>query len=300
MKPISKAVQSIAPSATLAIDSLAKSMKAEGIDVIGFGAGEPDFATPDAIKQAAIDAINANKTRYTPATGTVALKKAIADDLKARYDLDYEPSQICVSSGAKHNIFVTLQAIIDPGDEVVLPAPYWVSYYEAIRMAGGVPVIVETTEEAGFKMTAEQFEAAVTEKTKCLILTNPSNPTGMVYSKEELMAVADVVLRHDLYVISDEIYCQLVYTGQFYSFASLSPEMKERTILINGVSKTYAMTGWRIGYSASNAQIAKAMSNYLSHSTGNPCSVSQEAAIAALTMPQEPVEMMKAAFDERR
>lgn len=299
MKPISKIALSIAPSATMAIDAIAKQMKADGINVIGFGAGEPDFDTPDNIKQAGINAINNNQTRYTPASGTLALKKAIALNLK-NYGLEYEPSQICVSSGAKHNIFVALQAIINPGDEVILPAPYWVSYYEAIRMAGGVPVIAETTEETGFKMSPEQFEAAVTDKTKCLILTNPSNPTGMLYSKEAMQALADVVLKHDLYVISDEIYCELVYTGEFFSFPAISPEMKERTILINGVSKTYAMTGWRIGYSAANHTLTKAMSNYLSHSTGNPSSVSQVAALAAISQDQQSVKEMKKAFETRR
>lgn len=300
MKPISKIAKGIAPSATMAIDSLAKQMKADGIDVASFGAGEPDFNTPDHIKQAGIRAIEENKTRYTPSNGLLILREAVCSWMQEELGVSYKPSQIAVTSGAKHNVFIALQTICNPGDEVILPAPYWVTYAEAIRMAGATPVIVETTEETKFKMTAAMLENAITERTKCLILTNPSNPTGMVYGKEELMALAEVILKHDLYVLSDEIYCSLVYQGEFTSMAALSDEIKERTILINGASKSFAMTGWRIGYAAANEEIAKAMSNYLSHSTGSPCTISQYASIAALSKNQQPTYEMKEAFAQRR
>lgn len=300
MKPISKIAKGIAPSATVAVDTLAKQMKADGIDVIGFGAGEPDFPTPDCVKVAAVKAISDNQTRYTPAAGIVPLRKAICDWMKKEYGVEYQPSQICVSSGAKHNVFIALQAICDPGDEVILPAPYWVSYEESIKMTGAVPAIVETTEETRFKMTAEMLEKAITSKTKALILTNPSNPTGMLYSRQELEALAEVVVRHDLYVISDEIYDQLVYVGEFTCFASLSEEIKQRTITINGASKSFAMTGWRIGFAAANEEISKAMANYLSHSTGNPSSVSQYAALEAYRSEEDLVGKMQLAYTRRR
>ena len=300
MKPISKIAKGIAPSATVAVDTLAKQMKADGIDVIGFGAGEPDFPTPDCVKEAAIKAINENQTRYTPAAGIVPLRKAICAWMKREYGVEYQPSQICVSSGAKHNVFIALQAICNPGDEVILPAPYWVSYEEAIKMAGAVPAIVETTEATRFKMTADMLERAITPNTKAVILTNPSNPTGMLYSRQELEALAEVVVRHDLYVISDEIYDQLVYVGEFTCFASLSEEVKERTITINGASKSFAMTGWRIGFAAANEEISKAMANYLSHSTGNPSSVSQYAALEAYTSTESLAKKMHLAYTRRR
>ena len=300
MKPISDIAKGIAPSATMAIDSLSKQMKAEGIDVVSFGAGEPDFNTPDHIKAAGIKAIEENKTRYTPSTGILPLREAVCQRLREDLGLNYKPAQICVTSGAKHNVFIALQAICNPGDEIILPAPYWVTYAEAIRMAGADPVIVETTEETGFKMTADMLAAAITPKTKGVILTNPSNPTGMVYDREELTELARVIVEHDLYVMSDEIYCSLVYDGEFTSIAALGEEIKERTIIINGVSKSYAMTGWRIGYAAANDEIAKAMSNYLSHSTGSPCSISQYASLAAVGESQQPTLEMKNAFAERR
>lgn len=300
MKPISSIAKGIAPSATMAIDSMAKQMKANGIDVISFGAGEPDFNTPDHIKAAGIQAIDNNQTRYTPSTGIVPLREAICQRVQKDTGVHYEPSQICVTSGAKHNVYIALQAIVNAGDEVILPAPYWVTYAEAIRMAGGVPAIVETTEATGFKLTPEMLAGAITTRTKAIILTNPSNPTGMVYSREELEALAKVILENDLYVISDEIYYMLCYEKPFVSIASLSDELYERTIMINGVSKSYAMTGWRIGFAAANAEISKAMSNYLSHSTGSPCSISQQAALAAYAESQEPSFEMKKAFDERR
>ncbi len=300
MKPISSIAKGIAPSATVAVDTLAKQMKADGIDVIGFGAGEPDFPTPDSIKVAAIKAISDNQTRYTPAAGIMPLRNAICQWMKREYGVDYQPSQICVSSGAKHNVFIALQAICNPGDEVILPAPYWVTYEEAIKMTGAVPVVINTTEQTRFKVTPEMLEQAITPKTKALILTNPSNPTGMLYSKQELEAIAQVVLKHDLYVISDEIYDKLVYVGEFTCFSTLGEEIKQRTITINGASKSFAMTGWRIGFAAANEEISKAMANYLSHSTGNPCSVSQYAALEAYSTQEDLLTKMQLAYARRR
>ena len=301
MKELSKIALKVNPSTTLAIDSLAKQMKADGLDVIGFGTGEPDFMTPDNISEAGIAAIREGKTKYTPAAGIVPLRKAAAARLKADCGLDYDYTQIVIASGAKHNVYAALRALVNPGDEVIVPAPYWVSYCEMVSICGGVPVVVETTEGAGFKMTPAQLEAAVTPKTKALMLNNPSNPTGMVYTESELRALAEVCVKHDLYVIADEIYYKLMYDGKpFTSFASLGEDVKERTILINGVSKSYAMTGWRIGYAAANKQIAKLMGNYLSHSTGAPSTISQWAAVEALEGQQDTVEEMRRVFEERR
>ncbi len=301
MKELAQIASAVQASSTMAIDALAKQMKAEGVDVVGFGAGEPDFNTPDHIKAAAAQAIADNVTRYTPASGTVALKQAVCQRMKEDCGLDYKPSQVVVTSGAKHCVYIALRALVDPGDEVILPAPFWVSYLELIKMVGGVPVVVTAQEAAGFKMTAEQLAAAITPRTKALILNNPSNPTGMVYSQEELAAIARVCVERDIYVISDEIYYGLLYDGvKSVSFASLGEDVKERTILINGVSKSYAMTGWRIGYLLSNEKIAKVMGNFLSHSTGSPSSVSQAASVAALNGPQDCVEEMRRAFEERR
>ncbi len=301
MKQLANIAAHVQASSTMAIDALAKQMKADGIDVVGFGAGEPDFNTPDNIKEAGQKAIEDNITRYTPASGTVALKQAICDRMRLDCDLDYVPGQVVVSSGAKHCVYIALRALVDPGDEVILPAPFWVSYLELIKMVGGVPVIVTAEESAGFKMTAEQLAAAITPKTKALILNNPSNPTGMVYSREELEAIARVCVEKDIYIISDEIYYGLLYDGTaFTSFAALGDDVKERTILINGVSKSYAMTGWRIGYAMADLKVAKVMSNFLSHSTGSPCAISQAASVAALTGPQDTVEAMRQAFEARR
>ena len=288
-------------SATLAIDALSKSMKAQGIDVVGFGAGEPDFATPDYIKQAAFQAINENKTKYTPASGIPELKQAACYRMKEDCGLDYVPANVLVASGAKHNVYLALQAIMNPGDEALLPAPYWVSYAEMVRLATGTPVVIRTTEAEGFKLTAEALEAAITPKSKCLILNSPCNPTGMMYSEDELRAIAQVCVKNDLYVIADEIYYTLVYDNRkFVSFASLGEEIKKRTILINGVSKAYAMTGWRVGYALANEEITGIMSRYVSHSTGAPSTISQWAAVAALTGPQDSRETMRQAFEERR
>lgn len=301
MKPLSKIATAIAPSATLVVDSRAKQMRAQGLNVLNFGIGEPDFDTPDSIKEAGIEAIRAGRTKYTPAAGITELRAAVAARMKQEIGVDYDFKQIVVASGAKHVIFVALAVLLNYGDEVILPAPYWVSYYEMIRMAGGVPVVVDAPESQDFKITAAQLEASITPKTKALILNNPSNPTGMVYDRGELEALAEVCKKYDLYVISDEIYNNLIYDDvAFTSFAAISPDAYERTVLINGVSKTYAMTGWRIGYSASNAQIAKTMDGYLSHSTGAPGTMCQDAAVEALAGPQSTVLKMRKAFDERR
>lgn len=301
MKPVSKIAEAVKASTTLAVDSLAKQMKADGLDVVGFGTGEPDFNTPDNINMAGIRAICDGKTKYTPAAGIIPLRKAIAQRLKEDCGVDYDYTQIVVASGAKHSVYIALAAITNPGDEIIIPAPFWVSYYEMVRMVGGTPVIVEAGEEQNFKITAQQLEAAITDKTKCLMLNNPSNPTGMIYSAEELRAIADVCVKHDLYILADEIYYQLIYDGiEFTSIASLGEEVKERTLLINGVSKSYAMTGWRVGYCAANKTLSKIMSNFLSHSTGAPSTISQWASVEALTGPQEGIEAMRLAFLERR
>ncbi len=301
MKEVSKLAKSVHASTTMAVDALAKQMKADGYDVVGFGAGEPDFDTPENISTAGIEAIKQGKTKYTPAAGMVQLRKAIANQIKNDFNVDYDYTQVVVASGAKHCVYVALKAITNPGDEIIIPAPFWVSYYEMVNMTGGTPVIVEAGEAQNFKITPEQLEAAITENTKCLMLNNPSNPTGMVYSKEELIALTDVCVKHDLYIIADEIYHNLVYKGlEFTSVVSLGDEVKERTLLINGVSKSYAMTGWRIGYCVANKEISKIMANYISHSTGAPCTISQVASLEAISGPQENVAEMRKAFDERR
>lgn len=301
MKPLSIVASAVKASTTLAIDAKAKQMKADGLNVVGFGTGEPDFDTPENIKEAAIAAIREGKTKYTPAAGIIPLRKAVAASLKKDLDLDYDYTEIVIASGAKHNLFAALSALVNPGDEVILPAPYWLSYDEMIRMVGGVSVIVNAPESQNFKITAQQLEAAITPKTKAFIINNPSNPTGMLYNREELIALTDVCVRHDLYIISDEIYFKLLYDGRtFTSIASLGAAVKDRTILINGVSKSYAMTGWRVGYAAAPANIAKVMSNFLSHSTGAPSTISQWAAVEALEGPQDTIEAMRKVFEERR
>ena len=301
MKELSRIALAIHPSTTLAIDAMFKQMKADGLDVVGFGAGEPDFPTPDHIKEAGIQAIRNNDTKYTPSVGTVEVRKAVCQRLKEDCGIDYEPAQIAVSNGAKTCVYAALRALVNPGDEVILPAPYWVSYLELIQMVGGVPVVINATEAEHFKITAEKLAAAITPKTKCMILNNPCNPTGMVYSKKELEAIAQVCVEKDIYVISDEIYYSLIYDGEeFTSLAAISPEIKERTLLVNGVSKSYAMTGWRIGYVAAPAHIAQVIGNYPGHCTGNPCTISQKASAVALSSSQETVEKMREAFEERR
>jgi len=301
LKELSKLAQAVQASTTLAIDALAKQMKADGVDVVGFGAGEPDFNTPEHVKQAAINAIHENFTKYTPASGILPLKEAVCRRMEEDCGLSYTPSQVVIASGAKHNVYIALCTLLDPGDEVLLPAPYWVSYLELIKMAGGAPVVVTAEESGSFRVTAQQLEEAITPRTKCLILNNPSNPTGMVYSREELEEIARVCVKHQVYVIADEIYYGLLYDGlKFTSFPSLGREVQDLTILINGVSKSYAMTGWRVGFACANERIAKVMGNYLSHSTGSPSSVSQRAAVAALAGPQDEIEVMRRAFEERR
>lgn len=301
VKPISKIASSIAPSATLAINAMFKQMQADGIDVVGFGAGEPDFDTPENIKAAGIAAIKANQTRYTPAAGLLSLREAVCTRMKEDLGLDYKPSQVVVASGAKHSVYAAIMVCCDPGDEVIIAAPYWLSYSEMVRMSGAVPVEVFASKEQHFKITAEQLEAAITPKTKMFMLNSPSNPTGMVYTREELEALAAVCEKHGIYVLADDIYYKLVYDGIVYtSIASISPAMKEQCIVVNGVSKTYAMTGWRVGYTLSNETVAKAMSSYLSHATGAPATPAQYAAVEALTGPQESVEIMRQEFEKRR
>ena len=297
----SKKFESISPSPTLAIDSKFKQMKADGLDVVGFGAGEPDFDTPEHIKQAAIRAIMDGKTKYTPASGTLALKKAICEKFKRDNGLSYEPSNIVVSNGAKHSLINAFGAILNPGDEVIIPAPFWVSYPEMVKYNDGVPVIIHTTEANKFKVSPSQIEEAITAKTKAIVINSPCNPTGMVYTESELRAIADIAVKHNIYVISDEIYEHLIYGDVTHtSIASFGEQIKDLTIIINGVSKTYAMTGWRIGFTASSERIAKMMSNVQSHTTSNPNSIAQEATIAALNGPKEDLELMLKAFDERR
>ena len=295
-----KALQ-VSASPTLAIDAKFKAMKAEGIDVIGFGCGEPDFDTPDNIKAAAIKAIEEGQTKYTPASGTLALKQAICDKLKRDNGLDYKPSNIVVSNGAKHSLLNAFNAIINPGDEIIVPAPYWVSYTEMIKMADGVPDIIETKEEDDFKFTAQQLRDAITPKTKALVLNSPSNPTGMLYGEAELREIAEIAVENDIFVVADEIYEKLIYDGkQHVSIASFNEEIKDRTIIINGVSKSYAMTGWRIGFTAANEAVTKAMANMQSHAASNPSSISQAAALEAYNGEQETVEEMRKVFEERR
>jgi len=281
---LSDKIKSITPSATLSITSLAKQMKKDGEDVVILAAGEPDFDTPDIIKQAAIKAINDGFTKYTPASGTLTLKSEICRKLKKDNGLDYEPGQIVVSNGAKHSIYNALQAICNPGDEVLIVPPYWVSYPEMVKLAGAVSVVVEVDEANRFKTEVSALEKAVTNKTKALILNSPSNPAGVIYNKAELLAIAAFCLEKNILVISDEIYEKIIYDGkEHFSIASCSEEMKNSTILVNGMSKSYSMTGWRIGYIAANKEIVSLVSSLQSHATSNPCSISQVAAETALT-----------------
>lgn len=296
---LSKRVRQLTPSTTLAITAKAKALREEGQDIIGLGAGEPDFNTPEFIIQAAFEAAEAGDTKYTPSGGTVALKDAIIEKTRRDLWMPCERSEVMVASGAKHALSTLFQAILDPGDEVIVPAPYWVSYPEQIKLSDGVPVILETDESSRFKVTRELLEQHITPKTKALVLNSPSNPTGMVYSKEELEMVADVAIKHDLLVISDEIYEKLLYNGATHiSIASL-PEMRERTVIINGVSKSHAMTGWRIGYAIGPKEIISAMTNLASHSTSNPTSIAQAASVAAYAEGDAPVEAMRVIFEER-
>lgn len=300
MAQLSDRLNRLAPSATLAMSQKSSEMKAQGIDVINMSVGEPDFNTPDHIKEAAKKAIDDNYSRYSPVPGYPDLRKAIAAKLKNENGLDYNINEILVSNGAKQSVCNTVMTLVNDGDEVIIPAPYWVSYPQMVKLAGGVPVIVNAGFEQDFKMTAQQLEEAITPKTRMLILCSPSNPTGSVYSKEELESLAEVIKKHDdLYVLADEIYEHINYTGRHASIAQF-PGMKERSIIVNGVSKAYAMTGWRIGFIAAPEWIVKGCNKLQGQYTSGPCSVSQKAAEAAYTLPQDCVETMRQAFERRR
>ena len=301
MLSLSQKVESIVPSSTLAITAKINAMQAEGIDVVKFGAGEPDFDTPDYIKEAAIAALNEGFTKYTAASGIPELKKAIVEKFKTDNGLSYEPSQVIVSCGAKHTIYNILCASCNPGDEVIFAAPYWVSYIEMIKLADATPVVVETNAAQNFCMTPEQIERAVTNKTKAIIINSPSNPTGTVYTADTLKQIAEIAVKSQCYVISDEIYESLLYDGlKHQSIAAFNDDIKDITFVVNGVSKAYSMTGWRIGYTAGPEKAVQAMSRIQSHSTSNPTSIAQKAAIAALEGPTEQVKEMRCAFEERR
>jgi aspartate aminotransferase len=293
-------VSSLTPSATLEITAKAKELKAAGHDVIGLGAGEPDFNTPQHIIEAAVKAMNEGHTKYTATGGLPALKQEIIKKFKIDQGLDYDANEIIVCNGAKHALYTLFQVILNKGDEVIIPTPYWVSYPEQVKLAEGVPVFVDGLEENQFKITPQQLKEAITEKTKAVIINSPSNPTGMIYTREELEALGEVCLEHNIFIISDEIYEKLIYGDhQHVSIAQISPELKEITIIINGVSKSHSMTGWRIGYAAGNKEIIKAMTNLASHSTSNPTTIAQYGAIAAYSGPQDEVEMMRKAFEDR-
>lgn len=298
---LSKKAQAVKPSSTLAITAKAKELRSKGIDVVGFGAGEPDFNTPDNICEAAISAIKEGFTKYTPASGMNELKQAIADKFERFNHIHYEPDQIVISNGGKHSLTNIFEAILNPGDEVIIPAPFWLSYPEIVKLSDGIPVFVQCKKEQNYKILPEQLRAACTENTKAVILNSPNNPTGMVYTKQELLALAEVIIEKNIYVISDEIYENLIYEGDKpVSIASLGEEIYRRTITCNGVAKSYSMTGWRIGYTGSPKEIAKLMGSIQSHQTSNPNSIAQKAAIEALNGPQETVEMMRQEFDRRR
>lgn len=300
MAKLSERLNRLAPSATLAMSQKSSEMKAQGIDVINLSVGEPDFNTPDHIKTAAKEAIDENYSKYSPVPGYPDLRKAIVDKLHRENQLDYEVAEILVSNGAKQSVCNTLTALVDEGDEVIIPAPYWVSYPQMVKLAGGNPTIVKTGFVQEFKISPEQLEAAITPKTKVIILCSPSNPTGSVYSQSELEGLAHVILKHeDLYVIADEIYEHINYVGKHESIAQF-PGMKERTIIVNGISKAYAMTGWRIGYIAAPEWIVKGCNKLQGQYTSGPCSISQRAAIAAYTQSQACVEEMRQAFQRRR
>ena len=298
---LSKLARTLKPSATLAITAKAKELRSKGIDIIGFGAGEPDFDTPENIKLAAKESIDAGFTKYTAAGGILELKDAIRDRILNDYKIEYKNNEILVGSGAKHVLYNLFNVLVDEGDEVLIPAPYWVSYPEQVKIAGGIPIILNTTQEDGFKITKEQIQSKCTDKTKILVLNYPSNPTGSTYTKDELLEIADVAKEKNLIVLSDEIYDKIIYSGeQHVSFPQLSQDAKERTILVNGVSKTYSMTGWRIGYAAGNSSVISAMNNLSGQSTSNPTSISQKAAIEAFSGNQDKVGEMLVEFGTRK
>jgi len=298
---LSKVGMAIEPSVTLEITAKANAMKAKGVDIISFSVGEPDFNTPENIQNEGIRAIKSGLTKYTPSSGIIELKKAICEKFKNDNNLDYKPSNIIISNGGKHSIYNALLAILNPGDEVIIGIPYWVSYPELVNIAGGVPVFIKTKEENDFKYGVDELEAIKTKKTKAIILNSPSNPTGAIYSEEELRGIADWAVKNNVFVVSDELYEKLIYEGNKHiSIASFNDEIKRLTILINGMSKAYAMTGWRIGYTAADDEIIKVMSNIQSHTTSNPNSISQYASVEALEGNQDSIEYMRKHFEHRR
>ena len=303
MSPItlSPALQNLKPSATLAAAAKAKELKAKGVNVLDFTLGEPDFITPANIRDAAVAAMNAGHTHYTPSGGILELKQAVCAAYQRDYGLQFKPNQVLISNGAKHSIHNVLASLCGPGDEVIIPAPYWVSYSALVELAGAIPVLVNTTEASGFCMSAAQLQNAITPKTRMLMLNNPSNPTGSTYPVAQLEALARVAVERNLLVLSDEIYEKLIYQGsEFRCFASFGPDVAARTIIVSGVSKAYAMTGWRIGWTIGPVEAIRAMDNLQSQETSNPCSISQYAAVEALNGPQESVEAMRVEFEKRR
>ena len=300
MTGLSKKAKAVKPSSTLAISDKAKQMKAAGVDVVSFGAGEPDFPTPKNVCDAAIDAINAGFTKYTAASGIVELKQAICDKFARFNKLHYETNQIVISNGGKHSLTNIFEAILDPGDEVIVPSPYWLSYPEMVKLAGGIPIYVRCSKENGYKITAEQLREACTPCTKAFVLNSPNNPTGMIYTREELKALADVIVEKDIYCVSDEMYENLVYTDEeVVSIASFNDEIYKRTITCSGMAKAYSMTGWRLGYIGAAPEIAKAIGSIQSHQTSNPNSIAQKAGVEALNGPQDTVEAMRQEFSKR-
>ncbi|WP_067836456.1 pyridoxal phosphate-dependent aminotransferase [Amphibacillus sediminis] len=297
---LARRVQALTPSSTLAITAKAKALKQAGHDVIGLGAGEPDFNTPDFIVEAAQTAMNEGLTRYTQAGGILELREAIVNKIYRDQQLSYDPDQVVVTTGAKHALYTLFQVLLNDGDEVIVPSPYWVSYPEQIKLAGGVPVLITCHEQNQFKLTPEQLEASITAKSRAVIINSPSNPTGMMYTEAELAALGEVCLKYNILIISDEIYEKLIYTEQAHiSIAQLSEKLKKQTIMINGVSKSHAMTGWRIGYALGCKTIIKAMANLISHSTSNPTTIAQYAALAAYQADETEIEKMKVAFKQR-
>jgi aspartate aminotransferase len=298
---LSQRARKIKPSPTLAMDAKAKAMKARGVDVVNFGVGEPDFDTPENIKEAAIRAIKDGFTKYTPVGGIDDLKNAIIEKFRKDNKLDYTREEIIVSCGAKHSLYNIAQALLSPGDEVLIPSPYWVSYPDQVLLNDAVPVFIKTYEDDSFMIKPDVLASHITKKSKALILNSPSNPTGLTYDRKTLEKIADIILKHNLYVVSDEIYEKLTYDGyKHMSIASFSPEIQKRTIVVNGLSKAFAMTGWRIGYAAGPKELIRAMTNIQSQSTSNPTSIAQKAAVEALTGPQDFISTMLAEFDRRR
>lgn len=300
MSRISERARNAAPSPTLAITAKCKALQAQGVDIVGFGAGEPDFDTPDHIKAAAIEALNSGQTKYTASSGTPQLKDAIVEKLERENGLSYKPNQIIVSAGAKHSLYNLFQAILDPGDEVIVPVPYWVSYPEQVKLADGVPVFVDAPEANGFRVTADAIAEKITPRTKAIVLNSPSNPSGAVVAEAELRKIAELAVEQNVLVVSDEIYEHLTYGLDHVSIASFGPEIQKLTLVVNGFSKAYSMTGWRLGWLAGDAEIVAAMGRIQDQSTSNPTSFAQAGAVAALRGPQECVEQMRQAFEERR